>query len=299
MQLAPILLFTYNRLELTKKTLSALQRNFLAGGSELYIYSDGAKNEKDADAVTQVRKYLKTVSGFRKIVIHESIRNNGLANSIISGVTRVINEHGKVIVLEDDLITSKVFLSFINQALEHYKDNSGIFSVAGYTRAGMKGLHANEVYFTKRASSWGWATWKEKWADVDWDVRDYGSFAKDRTARNEFNKMGSDMAGMLDRQMRGEINSWAIRWCYHQFKNSLYTVYPAISKISNIGFSEEATHTKDKFNRFRTELDDTDNTEFSFSNDLRLDEKIIKQFTRPFSIPERIRYKLLNTLPKF
>ena len=299
MPLAPVLLFTYNRLELTKKTVSALQRNSLAGESELYIFSDGAKDQKDADSVTQVRKYLKTVSGFRKIVIHESIRNNGLANSIISGVSQVINEHGKVIVLEDDLITSKVFLSFVNQALDHYKDNSRIFSVAGYTRAGMKGLNAKDVYFTQRASSWGWATWKEKWVDVDWEVKDYGSFAKDRAARNEFNKMGSDMAGMLDRQMRGEINSWAIRWCYYQFRNSLYTVYPAVSKISNIGFSEEATHTKDKFNRFRTELDNTDNTAFNFSNDIRLDEKIINQFTRPFSIPQRIKYKLLNTLPKF
>jgi hypothetical protein len=107
--------------------------------------------------------------------------------------------------------------------------------------------------------------------------------------------MGSDMAGMLDRQMRGDINSWAIRWCYHQFKHRWYTVFPATSKIVNIGFNGDATHTKDKFSRFGTELDLSDNTSFIFSDEITLDKKIIARFTKPYSIPERVKYKLLNT----
>jgi len=113
--------------------------------------------------------------------------------------------------------------------------------------------------------------------------------------------MGTDMTSMLNKQMRGQINSWAIRWCYHQFKNSLFTVYPAKSKIDNIGFNRNATHTKGKFNRFKTELDNNSliNTDFNFSDNLSLNDKIIKQFTKPFTISERIKYKLLNALPQF
>jgi hypothetical protein len=298
MELAPILLFTYNRPELTKKTIHALQQNVLAGESELFIFSDGPKDEGDFNQVRAVRNYIKTIGGFKKIEVYESAKNNGLANSIIAGVSQTINQHGRVIVLEDDLITSKIFLSYINQALNYYGDNPQIFSISGYSSV-MEGLTEKDVYFTRRASSWGWATWKQQWDKVDWDVSDYQIFVRDRAARSKFNRMGSDMAVMLDRQMRGEINSWAIRWCYCQFRNSLYTVYPGISKISNIGFGAEATHTRDRFNRFKTILDTSDNTVFGFNDYIATDERFIRQFTRPFSISERIKYKLLNALPKF
>jgi hypothetical protein len=109
--------------------------------------------------------------------------------------------------------------------------------------------------------------------------------------------MGSDMAAMLDKQMRGAISSWAIRWCYHQFKNELVTVFPAVSKVSNIGFTETASHTKGRFNSFATQPDKTDNTEFFFSDNTTLDKKIIKQFIKPWTISERIKNKVLNALP--
>jgi hypothetical protein len=131
---------------------------------------------------------------------------------------------------------------------------------------------------------------------VDWAVKDYELFSKDRIARMQFNRMGSDLAGMLDKQMQGRLNSWAIRWNYHQFKNNLVTVFPATSKVRNIGFGESASHTKGKFNTFATELDATDNTEFIFSDNLHLDKKIIRQFVKPYSIPERIKNKILNAL---
>jgi hypothetical protein len=170
--------------------------------------------------------------------------------------------------------------------------------VGGYTRP-IHGLRDDEIYFTSRASSWGWATWKEQWNMVDWAVKDYETFSRDRMARRQFNQMGSDMAGMLDKQMRGDISSWAIRWCYHQFKNNLVTVFPARSKVSNIGFNESASHTKGKFNSFSTELDETNNTEFAFSGNISLDKKIIKQFIKPWTISERIKNKVLNALPSF
>jgi Glycosyl transferase family 2 len=297
MELSPVLLFTYKRLPQTRQTISALQQNFLAEESELFIFSDGPKTEADLPQINSVRDYLRSVTGFKKITILESEKNKGLASSIIDGVTQMIDKYGQVIVLEDDLVTSKNFLSFCNQALQYYKNHSTVFSIGGYSLP-MRGLNDNDTYFTSRSTSWGWATWKEQWAKVDWDVRDYKTFSQDRKLRRSFNRMGSDMATMLDKQMRGKINSWAIRWCYHQFRHQLVTVFPAVSKVSNIGFNASATHTKEKFSRFQTTLDQSGNTVFNFSDDLQLNKSVIAQFTRPYSIPMRIKYKLLNAFSR-
>ena len=132
-EIAPICLFTYNRLEETIQTVAALKNNFLANKSELFIFSDGAKNKNVEQKIKQVRKYLKTITGFKNITIYESSKNKGLANSIIDGVTKIIETYGKIIVLEDDLVTSPNFLNFMNQALEFYHYNNRIYSVSGYT----------------------------------------------------------------------------------------------------------------------------------------------------------------------
>jgi len=293
---APILLFTYKRLNSLKKTISALQQNFLAEESSLFVFSDNAKQEKDAGAILEVRKYLRSVSGFKNIQIIEAETNKGLAASITQGVSQIINEYGKVIVLEDDLVTSRNFLTYMNKALDFYESNPKVFSIAGFTMP-IKGVKQDSVYFTLRSSSWGWATWKNRWQEVDWEIKEYEQFKKNPRERKAFNRMGSDMAGMLDKQMNGQINSWAIRWCYNQFKKEMYTVYPAVSKVINIGFTEEATHTKEKFERFKTELDNTGTEVFQFSQNVRLEPNILSQFTKTYSIASRIKYKLLNSLP--
>lgn len=296
MELAPVLLFTYNRLSQTKQTVQALQQNLLAPESELFIFSDGPRTTTEASRVAAVRDYLTTITGFKNVTIRSAEKNKGLANSIIDGVTQLINQYDQVIVLEDDLVTSRNFLSFCNQALQYYKSHPQVFSVGGYSRP-IRGLDDKDVYFTTRATSWGWATWKDQWNQVDWSVKDYAAFSRDRTARQRFNQMGSDMATMLDKQMRGTISSWAIRWCYHQFRHQLVTVFPAKSKVSNIGFNEAASHTKGKLNSFATDLDETNNTEFSFPDSINLDKEIIKQFIKPWTISERIKNKVLNALP--
>ena len=131
--LAPICLFTYNRLSETIQTVEALQKNELAVESDIFIFSDGPKHEKDILLVNAVRKYIKSINGFRSITIIDSENNKGLAKSIIDGVTQIVEKYDKVIVLEDDLITSQNFLSFTNQALDFYEKNSNIFSISGYT----------------------------------------------------------------------------------------------------------------------------------------------------------------------
>lgn len=294
--IAPVVLFCYKRLDILKQTIESLQQNYLADETELFVFSDGPKNAEDRLVIKYVRNYLKTITGFKKVIIKEAIQNKGLANSIIGGVTEIINEYDKVIVLEDDLVTSRNFLIYMNKGLDHYKDNPKIFSITGFSIP-IKGLNENSVYFTQRANSCGWGTWKDRWTIIDWELKDYMALMSSRPARRAFNKMGSDMVGLLAKQKSGKINSWAIRWCYHQFKHDLYSVHPVVSKIKNIGYgSTNATHTKESFNRFETKLDTGNTTDIDFNIPVRLEKNVIRQFVRPYSISYRVIYKVINSL---
>lgn len=292
--LSPIILFTYKRLDTLEQTVRALANNSLANKSVLIIYSDGAKSSEDHIIVESVRSYLKTITGFKSVRIHESNTNKGLANSIINGVSEVLAEYHKAIVLEDDLITSTNFLEYMNQALNSYQDNPRILSISGYSPI-IKGLDKDEVYYTQRASSWGWACWEDRWNKIDWQATSYEQFVNDSEAKSRFNKMGSDMCLMMKRQMQGTINSWAIRFCFHQFQNDLFSVHPSLSKVQNIGFAEKnATNTVQKYNRFQSEFDLNNNHAFNFDSEVKLNQELVRQFIRDNSIKMRILNKLLN-----
>lgn len=285
MNLAPVIMFVYNRVDHTKKTIEALIRNKLANESILYIFSDGSKNNDDINEVKMVRNYIRKLNyGFKKIIIIESDYNKGLAKSVIDGVTRIINEHKKVIVLEDDIITSENFLEYMNDCLKYYEDNHRIWSISGYNLPIKIPIdYKSDIYFGYRACSWGWATWKDRWDKNDWDVSDYTDFINDKKKIKVFNRGGNDMSNMLDRQMKGEINSWAIRWCYSQYKNDSYCVYPVISKVENIGNDGSGTNC-DKNNLFDTVIDNsTRKTEFL--DTVIENEEILKNFREYFKRP--------------
>ena len=295
LMLAPICLFTYNRLDETRQTVEALKCNFLASLSCLYIFSDGPKDETTTQKVNEVRQFLKTINGFKAIKIFESPINRGLANSIIDGVTQIIEKYGRVIVLEDDLITSPNFLDFMNHALNFYLSNDKIFSISGYTMdlPSLK-MYNKDYYLSYRASSWGWATWKNRWQTVDWEMCDYNSFELNPIQQIKFMRGGSDMPYMLWKQMNGKIDSWAIRWCYNQFKNDQLTIYPTVSKIYNIGFGDNSTHTKtgrhfNPNNFIQAKIDN-----FNFDNYPSINRNISKEFRSVFSVYNRIKNKILQ-----
>lgn len=296
MKTNPVVVFCYKRLDHLKQTIASLQQNYLAPETDLYVFSDAKKNDADASEVDRVRAFLETLTGFKSISIFKAPQNKGLANSIIEGVSTVLKEHSAAIVLEDDLLTSRNFLDYMNASLEHYQNNSKVFSVAGYSfPIGITENYSYDNYFTKRGSSWGWATWRDRWESIDWSVADYPIFEKDKIAQKEFNRMGSDLSGMLAKQMSGKINSWAIRWCYHQFKSDTYTAYPLHSKVENIGFGTEATHTSSIMkSRFNTVLDSTGNRHFHLQNEVSLNPVIIKQFINRYSIFTRLKYKAMG-----
>lgn len=294
--LAPVCLFVYNRLDETKKTIKALSNNYLASESDLFIFSDAGKTLKDKIKVEEMREYLKSVEGFKSVTLNYSDFNQGLAKSIINGVSQLHQIYEKIIVLEDDLITSPNFLDFMNQGLDFYEKNESIFSISGYSLDISNRNLTDDIYLGYRVSSWGWGSWKRVWQNIDWEVRDYHLFIKDKNRIKNFKRGGSDLPRMLANQMEGKIDSWAIRYCYQQFKNNMYTVFPATSKIISIGFSEHATNTSHGAKRFDTQLDPGTRRNFKFKTNLEIDETIQKIIRSKFNLFSRIQNQIMKRL---
>lgn len=287
-ELAPLVIFVYNRYDHLKGTIHHLLKNKLAVGTELYIFSDAPKTEKDIDNIQKVRKFIHKISGFKNVFVVEREKNYGLAKNIIEGVTEIINERGKVIVLEDDLFTSSNFLCYMNDSLEYYLHRQDIFSISGYT-GNLPSLskYNFDTYLSYRPSSWGWATWKDRWDNIDWDVSDFEEFILNRKEVKRFNRGGIDMTRMLRHYMEGKNNSWAIRWSYAMYKQDKYCIYPKVSKIQNIGFGEHATHCSG-INIYQTTLDKTSNCDFDFTNDTVPHLQIAKEFKYQYSYTNKL-----------
>jgi len=281
--LAPVVLFVYNRPNLTYQTLNNLKKNKLAEQTDLYIFSDGSKDVNQVEKVSEVRRLIKGIDGFKKVEIVASELNKGLSTSIITGVTQIIKEYGRVIVLEDDLLTSRNFLTYMNEALKYYESNNQIWSISGYSpNINFPANYKRDLYLVPRACSWGWATWENRWSLNDWSIRDYEDFKNNNEDRERFNLAGNDMAPMLDDQLKGIINSWAIRWCYNQFRHQSLTVYPRYSLVTNAGLTgDSATH--GSFNkRFNVPLNEEH--VFEFSNDLEMDINVVRAFAKNYNL---------------
>ena len=166
MDTAPIILFVFNRPEHTLETLKSLERNQFSKVSDLFIYADGAKvnsSESEREKMEEVKKIIRRNWNFRSVTIFERDINCGLAKNVIDGITKIVNDYGKIIVLEDDIITSQYFLKFCNEGLDLYANNANVFGISGYCYPTKKRI-LNETYFLPIGCSWGWATWKNKWA---------------------------------------------------------------------------------------------------------------------------------------
>lgn len=255
-KMAPIVLFVYNRMEHTKRTIEALKKNSIAKESDLIVFSDGPKKGQ-AKTINQLRKYLKTIEGFKTVKIIERKKNMGLANSIITGVSQVIDEYGKVIVLEDDLVSSPNLLEYLNYALEKYQSNDQVFSISGYSHfEDRKKEEIPDTYFLKIISSWAWATWKNRWQIFDKKARNYRILEKDLQLRKLFNYDNTiDYYGMIRLQMKEQysinsllkyrkkkIDSWAIRWYWSVFQQEGLTLYPRNTLAVQIGHDGSGTH---------------------------------------------------------
>ena len=239
--LAPIALFVYNRVDHVQKTLKYLSNNFLANESDLYIFSDGAKTSSDKDSVNQVRNFCSNIKNFKSVSNVNRDKNYGLAKSLVSGISEILKKNEKIIVLEDDLLTDKFFLKYMNEALEKYQKCDEVISVHGYLYP-LKNKN-NKTFLLKGADCWGWGTWKRGWDLYTEDTNFLYSKIIEDNKEKEFNFNGSyNYFKMLEDNLVDKNSSWAIRWYASAFVNDKLTLYPPHSLIHNIGNDGSGTN---------------------------------------------------------
>lgn len=250
MSLAPIILFVYNRPWHTQQTVEALQKNELAAESDLFIFADGPKPDASEEClakIKEVRQYIHAIDGFKSITIEESPENKGLANSVIAGVTKIINQFGKVIVVEDDIVTHPFFLRFMNEALDVYEKRKDIFVVSATMETfEIPSQYDKDVFLTYRMGSWGWATWQNCFCSINWDVETFPIIKK--TTKRQIKQLcrgGEDLWQMLKNQSDGIIDSWAIRMQYNMAIQNKYSIRPIKSFVQNIGMDGTGIHCGD------------------------------------------------------
>lgn len=239
--IAPIILFAFNRPEHTRKTLCALKENYLADQSELFIYIDGPKSSVQINAIDEVKTIAREDKWCGTVTVVESDVNNGLATSVLNGVTEIINKYGKVIVIEDDLVSDKWFLKFMNDALNVYEKEESVVCASGYIYP-VKG-NLPETFFLKGADCWGWATWKRGWEILERDGSKLLKELEDKKLTSDFDfKDSYPYVQMLKDQISKRNNSWAILWYASAYLKNKYCLYPGHSLIHNIGVDGSGTH---------------------------------------------------------
>ena len=244
MQLAPIALFVYNRPDHTRRVVASLLKNPLAAGSELHVFCDGPRDRDAEESVNAVRSYVHGIEGFADVRVYEQSSNRGLAESIVYGVDRLCEQYGRVIVVEDDLLLAPHFLAYLNTALERYQEDPRVMQVSGHMFP-VKVDVADDALFLPFTTSWGWGTWASAWKLFDPAAKGHAALRKDRSRRQAFDMDGAyDYFSMLEAQLAGKIDSWAIRWYLSVFVNEGMVLYPRKSLVQNIGFDGSGTHTR-------------------------------------------------------
>lgn len=245
----PIALFVYNRPGHTIKALRSLAACDGAADYDLIIFSDAPKTEKAASAVREVREIIGNVQGFGSVrnVLRE--KNIGAAGSIITGLTELLHQHGRAIVMEDDLVCSRHALSYLNTCLDKYAASPNIMSACAYnfpTRLmPIPSGYEYDAYFTPRFFPWGWATWERTLDVVDWAVTDFRRFLTSDSEVQALRDVGDDLFELLVRQQAGEFDDWVMPYSFSQFKNGYLSVAPVRSLINNIGHDGSGLHCMD------------------------------------------------------
>lgn len=294
--LAPIIVFAFNRSDSLARLIKSLLLNSEAAKSDLFLYVDGPRpgNKKDAKNVKEVRDYASTINGFRSVTLKFSECNKGLGPSLIRGITEIINKYGKAIVIEDDLQVTSNFLFYMNKGLCRYEYVERVFSICGYSNAVHPRKEYNfNTYFCTRSSSWGWATWKDRWNSIDWELNNLDGYHRQA---GKFNKWGgSDCWHMLTDWKKGKNSSWAIRFCFAQFLQNKLSLFPIKSLVSYGGNDGRGTNSR-KYSRMKFDIDTTQSKVFTYPDQVELNHTLYRQAMHYHSIPLRIWSRIMYIL---
>ncbi|MBC5784871.1 glycosyltransferase [Ramlibacter sp. USB13] len=280
----PIAVFAYNRPEHLRRVLTTLASARLANESEVVVFSDGPRTDTVRPSVHAVRGMLRERSwqqAFARFTVEESSANQGLASAIRAGVSKMLERHGTVIVLEDDLLVSNDFLVFMNAALDYYRDDERVASVTGFcplTRIPQG--YGHDVLAVPRASTCGWGIWSDRWSQVDWRPQCGLDVWNNPALKARLNSVGSDQLYRLRRQLQGKINSWGILFCLWQTMTNRLTIYPVHNRIHNIGYDGSGVHTRAGEAKNQTLVESTEPFSLTWPG---VDPAVITEFRRTYS----------------
>ena len=240
-EFAPIVVFAYRRPDHLRSCLESLLATPEASASPLVIFCDGPRGDFELDAVERTRNVARSVTGFASIQVIEAEHNQGLAESVIGGVSRVLQEYESVVVVEDDLLVSEDFLAYMNEGLMLYRDDDRVVSIHGFLPT--VDTQLPQSFFLRGADCWGWATWRRAWVAADWDGPSLLARLRVHPDRERFDFGGAyPYLQMLQDQVDGKVDSWAIRWYASAFLCDRYTLHPGVSLVTNIGMEGSGTH---------------------------------------------------------
>ncbi len=282
-KLAPVCLFAFNRPQHTLSVIEALKASPLAKETEVYVFIDGPRSEDERALVDEVAGLFIDLRGFAEVHLSRREANAGLATSIIEGVSHVVEKHGRVIVLEDDIVTSPAFLSYMNKALQRYENTANVWHISAYCEPYSKADTQHGLSFLRFMSCWGWATWANRWSHFEKNPEELiSSFSDEEIFRFNLDGASDFWVQVLD-NARGEINTWAIFWYATIFRNGGLCLSPHESYAENIGLDGSGVHCGEDLNRPKRTL----NTDGSphFPDIISEDEKALERL-RTYKKPE-------------
>ncbi|QSZ41230.1 sugar transferase [Sulfurimonas aquatica] len=289
MELAPIALSVYNRLDHLKKTVSALKDNTLASESELYIFSDGPMTG-DEESINKVRQYIKTIDGFKSIHITEREYNSRQYNNR-QGMRQLLDNYGKLIYIEDDIVTSKFFLQFMNDALDKYENVKNVTSICGYTSPiEIPQDYPYDVIVDPIACIWGFGIWKDRFDEINWKITDFEDFCKNPSNLIELDNLGKCFKELMEAEHLGVLDAMDIKLMYQQFKNKHYTITPKYSLVNNIGW-DGSGDTCAPTTRFNVDLSKVKHN-LNVSVNAKVDNKVLDNLKKFRDTPSEKKWEI-------
>lgn len=272
-----VAVFAYDRPNHFERVLDGLRRNDV---DHLYVFIDGPQSMGDETPVTKVREIADGIA-WCDTTVEARDRNLGVAKSIIAGVDRVFEDHDRIVVLEDDCVPASSFVSFARSALERYEDDTRVMNVNGYAPPiDIPDRYTHDVYFTYRCTSWGWGTWRDAWKDFEYEPLTHEELRSEaRSIKRKTRKGGRDIYPMMVRQLRGEIDSWAVWWAYAIIANDGVCLNPVRSKIRNIGHDGSGRHSGES-TRYDVSVKDDEIEAMSWPETVSVDDQINARYNR-------------------
>jgi glycosyltransferase involved in cell wall biosynthesis len=290
--------FCYNRAAKLKACIDALLKNPECPDMDIIFFSDGFRNEKSRKGVLEVREYIDSIKGFRNVYKHYRPKNLSTGPNFQEGLTYLSENYDQFIIVEDDLVVSPNYISYLMQSLAFYKDQKSVFCVTAFCFPLILKDYSYDTVIYKRFCSYGWAGWSDRMKDVIWDLDKLSNLiTTSPNFKKRLNAEGYDLFRMLDKQIKGVISTWDIQMQVHVAENRLKVVYPVLSKVTNIGFDTESTNTFG-VDYLKTPLDTGLKRNFNFADENHIVPELQKQIKKPYGLKALVTRKIINTIIK-